>query len=214
VTQVGSQLDQRSQPERRVGARISNGEARYGLAELATTDDRAHSARPRTRIAINGKGSPCGKPANSPGRRWTSPGGCVAPCLAPPTRASWARRCNRRGIAVTRTKTRGHHIHASSNTSMIKCLYVEVMRRYSNRSDLLEPVLDVLRRIKAGDQEDEPGGVQSRQVDSLRPSDRLCEVDIQEISERFRAGEPKLRLAVEYDMSLSTIKRLLRKHQR
>ncbi len=87
---------------------------------------------------------------------------------------------------------------------------MEVMRRYSNRPDLLGPVLDVLRRIEAGDQADEPGGVESREAGSLRPSDRLSEADVSEIVERFRAG---VKLAGEYRMSLSTVKRLLRKYQ-
>jgi len=87
------------------------------------------------------------------------------------------------------------------------------MRRYSNRPDLLGPVLDVLRRIEAGDQADEPGGVESREAGSLRPSDRLSEADVSEIVERFRAGVPKHKLAGEYRMSLSTVKRLLRKYQ-
>jgi hypothetical protein len=87
------------------------------------------------------------------------------------------------------------------------------MRRYSNRPDLLRPLLDVLRRIKADDKEDEPGGVESREAGSLRPSDRLREEGVREIVEQFRAGTPKHRLAVEYGMSLSTMKRLLRKYR-
>ncbi len=90
-----------------------------------------------------------------------------------------------------------------------KC--VEVMRRYSNRPDLLGPMLDVLRRVEDGDKEDEPGGVESRECGPLRPSDRLSEADVREVVNRFRAGVPKRRLAVEYGMSLSTVKRLLRK---
>jgi hypothetical protein len=75
-------------------------------------------------------------------------------------------------------------------------------------------MLDVLRRVEEGDRTDEPGGVESREGGPLRPSDRLSEADVQEIVERFRAGDPKLRLAVAYGMSLSTMKRLLRKHRR
>ncbi len=90
---------------------------------------------------------------------------------------------------------------------------VEVIRRYSNRPDLLGPRLEVLRRIEAGDRGDEPGGVASRGGGSLRPSDRLSEVDVREIIARFRAGEPKRLLAEEYGMSLSTMKRLLRKYR-
>ncbi len=88
------------------------------------------------------------------------------------------------------------------------------MRRYSNRADLLGPMLDVLRRVEDGDRTDEPGGVKSREGGSLRPGDRLSEAVVQEIVERFRAGEPKHRLAAEYGVSMSTMKRLLRKHRK
>jgi hypothetical protein len=89
---------------------------------------------------------------------------------------------------------------------------VEVLRRYSNRADLLGPLLEVLRRIGAGDQEDEPGGVMSQEsAGRCRPSDRLSEADVRKIAERFRAGVPKHKLAAEYGMSLSTVKRMLRR---
>ena len=87
---------------------------------------------------------------------------------------------------------------------------MEVLRRYSNRPDLLGPMIDVLRRIEDGDQEGEPGGVVSRERPG-RPSDRLSEADVREIVDRFRAGVPKHKLAAEYGMSLSTMKRLLRR---
>jgi hypothetical protein len=64
------------------------------------------------------------------------------------------------------------------------------MRRYSNRPDLLGPLLDVLRRIEGCDKEDEPGGVHSREGGTLRPSERLSEADVRAIAERFQAGDP------------------------
>jgi hypothetical protein len=90
---------------------------------------------------------------------------------------------------------------------------VEVMSRYSNRPDLLGPLLDLLRRIAEGDREDEPGGVESREGGSLRPSDRLSEADVCEIMARFGAGTAKHKLAAEYGISLSTVKRLLRRYR-
>ncbi len=90
---------------------------------------------------------------------------------------------------------------------------VEVLRRYSNRPDLLGLLLELLRRIEKGDKEDEPGGVGSREPCSAWPSDRLSEADVVEIVDRFRAGMPKHKLAMEYGMSLSTMKRLLRRHR-
>jgi hypothetical protein len=85
---------------------------------------------------------------------------------------------------------------------------MEVIPRYSNRPDLLGPMMDVLRRIKESDQSDEPGCVESRELGSVRPSDRLSEADIWDISDRFSVS--KLSLAEEYGMSLSTMKRLLK----
>jgi hypothetical protein len=87
---------------------------------------------------------------------------------------------------------------------------VEVLRRYSNRPDLLGPLIDVLRRVEAGDHEEEPGVV-SRPAGPERVCDRLSEADVREIVKRFRAGAPKHKLAAEYGMSLSTMKRLLRR---
>ncbi len=71
-------------------------------------------------------------------------------------------------------------------------------------------MLGVLRRIEAGDRSEEPGGVVTRESGSPRQSDRLSEADVHEIAERFRGGVAKHRLAAEYGMSLSTMKRLLR----
>lgn len=93
---------------------------------------------------------------------------------------------------------------------------VELLRRYSNRSSLLGPMLDVLRRIEGGDQSEElRSGVMARRGDDglRRPSDRLSEMDVREIVSRFSAGVAKHRLAVDYGMSLSTMKRLLRRHR-
>ncbi len=91
---------------------------------------------------------------------------------------------------------------------------MEVIRRYSNRPDLLGPMIDVLGRIDAGDRTDEPGVCSTgRGGGSSRPSDRLSEADVREIIGQFRAGVPKHRLAAEYGMSLSTLKRLLRRHR-
>jgi hypothetical protein len=72
-------------------------------------------------------------------------------------------------------------------------------------------MIDVLRRIKERDRTDEPGGVVLQEGGPSRPSDRLSEADVSEIANRFRGGVSKLSLAEEYGMSLSTMKRLLRK---
>jgi hypothetical protein len=65
--------------------------------------------------------------------------------------------------------------------------------------------------IEAGDHTDEPG-VRSAEsgTGSAMIRSRLSEADVQEIVKRFRHGAPKHKLATEYGMSLSTIKRLLK----
>jgi hypothetical protein len=89
---------------------------------------------------------------------------------------------------------------------------VEVLRRYSNRPDLLGPVLDVLRRATDGDKTDEPGVHSTGRGGGPAPiRARLSDADLHEIVERFGAGMPKHKLAADYRMSLSTLKRLLRK---
>jgi hypothetical protein len=67
---------------------------------------------------------------------------------------------------------------------------VGVLRRYSNRPDLLGPLLEVLRRIEERDTADEPGGVESREGGPARPSDRLSAADIQEIVIGFERACP------------------------
>jgi len=73
-------------------------------------------------------------------------------------------------------------------------------------------MLQVLRRVEAGDRKDEPG-VRStgRGGGSWSIIGRLSDADICEIVDRFHAGEPKHRLAQDYGMSVSTLKRLLRR---
>jgi hypothetical protein len=91
---------------------------------------------------------------------------------------------------------------------------VEVLRRYSNRPDLLGPLLEVLRWIEEGDKSDEPGVCSTGRGSGSAPiRDRLSDADVRKIVDRFRAGTPKHRLAAEYNMSLSTMKRLLRRYR-
>lgn len=86
---------------------------------------------------------------------------------------------------------------------------MELLRRYYNRPDLLGPMLEVLRRIREGDRSDLQNCIESR--GAVRPSDRLSEADVSEIVIRFGAGTPQHKLAAEYGISISTLKRILRK---
>jgi hypothetical protein len=88
---------------------------------------------------------------------------------------------------------------------------VEVLRRYSNRSDLVRIMVDVLRRIEENDQTDELGVLSTGKGGGLLPvRDRIGETDLRQMVTRFRAGTAKHALASEYGISLSSVKRILR----
>jgi len=78
----------------------------------------------------------------------------------------------------------------------------------------LEPLVDVLRRIEQGDRDDEPGLDEPHRNGEERQSfaDRLTDDGIQTLIAAYRAGLTAAELATEYGVSLSTVKRLLRKH--
>jgi hypothetical protein len=88
------------------------------------------------------------------------------------------------------------------------------MAHYSNRTDLLAPLVDVLQRIEEKDRTEEPGVQSTARSTPARPlvRDRLTEDDMDRIVSRFRAGTAKHVLADEYGISLSSVKRLIRKH--
>ena len=91
---------------------------------------------------------------------------------------------------------------------------MEVLRRYSNRPDLLGPLLGVLKRIEEGDRGDERGVRSTGSGGGPAPiTGRLSDGEVLDIVARFRVGEAKHRLAAEYRMSLSTMKRLLRRYR-
>jgi DNA-directed RNA polymerase specialized sigma24 family protein len=91
-------------------------------------------------------------------------------------------------------------------------LVVEVLRRYSNRSDLTQIVWDVLDRIAAGDQTDEPGVLSTGAGGGLAPvRERLGEARLAELAASRRAGASLRELAERFEVSLSSVKRLLRK---
>ncbi len=91
---------------------------------------------------------------------------------------------------------------------------VELLRRYSDRTHLLERLQDVLRRIAENDQTDEPGLPESpRSHEERQPfAERLAGDGVQALIAAYRAGTTAPELAAKYGVSLSTVKRLLRKH--
>lgn len=90
---------------------------------------------------------------------------------------------------------------------------MELVRRYSNCSDLQERLQQA--RLRAGErvskqQEPDDGSVRGRAAVVWRVRDRLSDDDIAEIIERFQAGTAKRVLAAQYELSVSSVKSLLR----
>ncbi|MFJ8966493.1 hypothetical protein ACIRG5_44575 [Lentzea sp. NPDC102401] len=91
------------------------------------------------------------------------------------------------------------------------------MTAYSNRLDLassLVTVLDQLRQAQA-DTATTADSVRStgRSARQWRVSDRLSEADMRLLVEAFESGIPKWKLAEQYGVSESSVKRLVRRHR-
>lgn len=94
-------------------------------------------------------------------------------------------------------------------------IWVELVRRYSNRADLQERLAEA--RLRASQpSEDESGSqqmaVSGRVSGTWRVRDRLTDADVQCLIGEFLAGTPKRVLADRYAVSFSTVKNILRRH--
>ncbi|WP_194904411.1 hypothetical protein [Catenulispora rubra] len=87
---------------------------------------------------------------------------------------------------------------------------VEVLRRYSNRPDLYGPLSDVVKRIDANDQGDEPGVQSTGTGTGLTPVRQRVDVDLSKIVESFRSGVVIHELAAQFGVGPTTVKRILR----
>lgn len=93
---------------------------------------------------------------------------------------------------------------------------VELLRRYSNRDDLLKPLVNVLKRIN----EEPYASLEEAQLVSAdgptprtwQVSDRLTPVEIKKLVKSYLAGSTIRTLAEHYAISSSSVKRLLREH--
>lgn len=92
---------------------------------------------------------------------------------------------------------------------------MDLLRAYSNRSDLAYDLARVLDRLPGGSSDEPPEAVSVRSeaptLGEVRIRDRLSPEQIAQLVARFEAGTAKLKLAVEYGISESSVKRLLRK---
>jgi transposase-like protein len=91
---------------------------------------------------------------------------------------------------------------------------VEVLRRYSDRPELVKPIQDVLRKIGGRDQTDVPG-VQSTN-DALGPSRKRLSPDEREavVMEKSRAGVASRVLAEQYGVTASCIRTILMRERK
>jgi len=99
---------------------------------------------------------------------------------------------------------------------------VDVLLRYSKRADVLQDLDRAVRNLTAvlkGEplpwmkaQSARSTGRVGRAVVTVR--DRLGEERVQELVASFQAGTAQATLATRYGISLSSVKRLLRKHRR
>jgi DNA invertase Pin-like site-specific DNA recombinase len=99
--------------------------------------------------------------------------------------------------------------------SGIRSKMVELVRRYSNRADLLERLTEARSRARLRGEEDpdnHPITVSGRVSGVWRVRDRLTDDDVLALLADFLAGTPKRELAERYRVSFSTVKNILRKH--
>lgn len=91
----------------------------------------------------------------------------------------------------------------------------ELCRRYSNRPDLLGPLVSVLGKIKNGvphDDEPDLAPVRGNEAGVWRIADRLSPSDVSTLIESYRAGSTARLLAERYSVITATVKRLLHEH--
>jgi hypothetical protein len=92
---------------------------------------------------------------------------------------------------------------------------VGVIRRYSNRPDLLEQLRKVAVILSDDGQGVGTGAMDHRAesvVRSRRLHDRFPRVDLQAMVDLYRSGVTARRVAEEFEVSLRSVKRLLREH--
>jgi hypothetical protein len=93
---------------------------------------------------------------------------------------------------------------------------VELCARYSNRDDLLKPLVSVLDRINSEppvcDPVDQLPSVDGSDPQAWRVSDRMSPEDSKALVTSYLAGSTIRVLAEQYGISGSSVKRLLREH--
>jgi DNA invertase Pin-like site-specific DNA recombinase len=88
------------------------------------------------------------------------------------------------------------------------------MRRYSNRSDLLQQLRKVAAILSDGGQDDGTRAKVAAEsvVRSRRLRDRFSSEDLQIMIELYRSGTTARQIAEKFRVSLRSVKRVLRQH--
>jgi hypothetical protein len=94
-------------------------------------------------------------------------------------------------------------------------MMVDLIGSYSNRQDLADALVSAVQQLrKAQASTDEPA-FSVRSAKSPRPwrvGDRLFDADIEQLIVAFAAGTSKKKLAAQYGVSRSSVRRLIERH--
>lgn len=94
---------------------------------------------------------------------------------------------------------------------------MDLLTAYSKRSDLADALVRAVHQIQRARERSsrQPQSVQSegKSGRQWRVADRLTETDVRLLVVAFEGGTPKWKLAEQYGVSESSVKRLLRRHR-
>ncbi len=91
---------------------------------------------------------------------------------------------------------------------------MELCHRYSNRPDLTKPLVSVLDKIHTGTPPDDIDlvTVSGNQPEVWRMAERLSQSDVESMIDLYRGGSTGAELATKFNVSHSSVKRVLRQH--
>jgi hypothetical protein len=95
---------------------------------------------------------------------------------------------------------------------------VGLLTSYSKRADLLYDLQEALRQLQRASEDDSPPSVRSvrspdRKSQVWALADRVSQTQVREIVSAFEDGTPRWKIAERYQISVSSVGRLLRAHR-
>lgn len=95
---------------------------------------------------------------------------------------------------------------------------VDLLTSYSKRADLLYDLEESLRQLRQASTDDSPPSVRSVRSPDRKGciwalADRLGQDQVQEIVSTFENGTPRWKIAEQYQISVSSVGRLLRAYR-